>query len=105
MVKNKILILGSKPRAEFGEFDIAYCANAASSFYERRLSEGGGLIKSVISASELVSNQRVGNSEKDNWLANKIPMLVDNSKSVIILLHHDFFPEAISILNNSSFSG
>ena len=105
MYMKRILILGSKPKAIFDNFDVAYCANAASSFYESRLSQGSGVVKSIISASELVGNKRIGNADKTNWLENKLPMLVDNSKSKIFLINHNHFPAAVSIVNKSSFLG
>lgn len=105
MSRKSILILGSKPGAKFRNFDIAYCANAASSFYNSQLSNEGGVVKSIISASELVDNKRIGNVDKTNWLEDKLPMLVDNSKSKIFLINHNYFPEAFSAIKNSSFQG
>ena len=105
MVRNRVLILGSKPGAKIGTFDQAYCANAASSFYAEDLSQCGGRVQSVISASELVSNRRKGASDKAKWLESKLPMLVDNTKTKIFLVHHDSFPAAVTVLRESSFTG
>lgn len=104
MSKN-ILILGSKPEADFNEFDIAYCANAASSFYNKQLLQKGGIVKSIISASELVENKRKDNIDKTIWLQNKLPKLIDNSKSKIYLINYNHFCEAVTILKKSSFNG
>ena len=105
MKKKNVLVLGSKPDAEFDNFDIAYCANAASSFYKHKLNTGSALIKSIISASELVENKRLDNADKTVWLEDKLPMLTDNSKSKIFLINHNYFPESLSIIKDSAFSG
>ena len=94
MIKKRVLVLGSKPEAEFGDFDYAYCANAAASFYKTKLAANPDNITSLISASELVENKRIGNAEKTLWLRNKLPMLVDDSKTKIYLLNYDYYPEA-----------
>lgn len=103
--EKKILILGSKPNADFDAFDIAYCANAASSFYSAPLAEKGGQIYSVISASELMENFRKDQKAKTIWLNEKKTQLVDNSKSKVYLTNYDLFPNAQSELIVGGFSG
>ena len=105
MIKKRVLVLGSKPEAEFGDFDYAYCANAAASFYKTKLAANPDNVTSLISASELVENKRIGNAEKTLWLRNKLPMLVDDSKTKIYLLNYDYYPEAHMVVACSSFSG
>ena len=104
-MRKNILILGSKPNAKFGSFDYAYCANAASSFYFKELNYKKDSICSLISASELVENKRKGQPEKSSWLKNKVPMLVDNTKSTIYLLNYNHFPSSINSIRGSSYSG
>ena len=101
----KILILGSKPDAEFDAFDTAYCANAASTFYSTSLAEKGGHIHSVVSASELMENFRKDQNAKTIWLNEKKTQLVDNSKSKIYLTNHNLFPKAQSELFTGGFRG
>jgi len=105
MTHKNILILGSKPEADFNEFDIAYCANAASSFYNIQLINKGGVVKSVISASELIENKRIGNIAKTSWLQNKFHKLIDNSKSKIYLINYNHFSDAVAAVKTSSFNG
>lgn len=101
----KILILGSKPDANKHEFDIAFCANAASSFYHDKLDLSQGRVISVVSASELSENHRHGAHSKEVWLKKKRKQLTDNTKSRIILFGNEYFKVAEKVIEESQFSG
>ena len=100
-----ILVLGSKPKAGLVAFTKAYCANAASSFYSKDLKEHGENITAIISASELVDNKRIDNTEKTNWLKDKQIQLCDNSKDAIILLKSEFFLKNTDLITEMGFKG
>lgn len=100
-----ILVLGSKPKARLVEYKKAYCANSASSFYSKDLKEHGENITAIISASELVDNKRIDNTEKTNWLKAKQIQLCDNSKDSIILLKSEFFLKNTDLIAEMGFKG
>lgn len=100
-----ILILGSKPKANFDKFDLAYCANAASSFYQNDLRKKGGRIISVISASEMSANQRHNQHEKTRWLSEKQTQLCDNSKDEINLIKAHAYLKKADVVFEMGFKG
>ena len=103
----KILILGSKPNADIGVFDIAYCANATASYYRNELLKNN-TPKSVInfiSASEMVPSTRKNSIDKEKWLNDKFARIVISPFKKIVLYTYDIFPESIKLIKDSGFEG
>lgn len=103
----KVLILGSKPGAVISEFDVAYCANTSSSFYAGELSVNritNGEIVALVSASEF-SSKSVRTNTKHKWQASRIEKFTDNSKSKVLVIRSQKYPEVKRAFETSQFLG
>jgi hypothetical protein len=81
----KIVVLGSKPDAQWPEADEIYCANGAIGFYARELSTASNVVN-VVSARILNKSKMLHEKSGSDFYSSKLSAICDANPSRMILV-------------------